>query len=72
MTYTVYSLRMNKLNSRKRKYYSLILWTQIGVTAEYRHVMFGWSLTDVSVLGSYVFIQASMEGCDKEHVLGDT
>ena len=27
-------------------------------------VMFGWSWTEASVLGSQVFRQASMEGCD--------
>ena len=26
--------------------------------------MFGWSWTDVSVLGSQVFVQALMEGCE--------
>ena len=29
-------------------------------------VMFGWSWIEASVLGSQVFRQASMEGCDKE------
>ena len=28
--------------------------------------LFGWSWTEVSVLGSQVFGQASMEGCDQK------